>query len=258
MNVKKLIATNLEPKLGAVYTPIEVATSVCDLVLKSFADRRHSSLKILEPSVGDGLFIKALDSFGVEYKLTAVDLNPNVIQQLKAEVKGLERQFIHANYIDYANENKTIKYDLIIGNPPFIKKHDYTEQFKLSLDELCLSVNYDRKELKNAWAAFVVAAESSLEENGILSFIVPYELMNVAYGQKLQQSIFALFSRVDIYIPDEKAFKEIDQDAVLFVAKKQCNNEKGLFVHRVNSLSDLQSRSVGRIDVSKKKTCQLI
>lgn len=257
MNVKNLMETDFEPKLGAVYTPIEVATSVCGLVLENFKNRGGSSLNILEPSVGDGLFIKALDSFEVEYQLTAVDLNPNVIQQLKEEVKGAHRQFIHANYIDYANENRNIKYDLIIGNPPFIKKHDYTAEFKLSLDELCLGVNYDRKDLKNAWAAFVVAAENALEENGILSFIVPYELMNVAYGQELQQSVFSLFSRVDIYIPDEKAFKEIDQDAVLFVAQKQGNHENGVFAHRVTSLSDLQSLSVGKIDVSNKENLSI-
>ena len=119
------------------------------------------------------------------------------------------------------------------------------------MDKLSLALDYDRKDLKNAWSAFVVAAESSLTKNGILSFIVPYEIMNVAYGQKLQRTIFSKFKRVDIYIPDEKAFKNIDQDAVLFIAQKETSEDFGVFAHRVSSLSELGSLSFGRIEVTK-------
>ena len=257
MNVKN---NNVEPKLGAVYTPIEIATSVCDLVLSKLIIKENKTVSILEPSVGDGLFIKALDRFEIDFNLTAVDINANVISELKLnQTKDLssKRKFINANYIDYKNSYKNKKFNLIIGNPPFIKKHDFTREFKESLDQLSENLKYDRKDLKNAWAAFVVAAEHSLTRDGVLSFIVPYELMNVAYGQKLQQSVFTLFKRVDIYIPDEKAFKEIDQDAVVFIAQKTSNEEHGVFVHRVNCLSNLSILSSGKINLTEKENLSI-
>lgn len=244
-----MIKNDLEPKLGAIYTPIEIAKAVSHLVISKF---KKNELDILEPSVGDGLFIKAIDGVGVKYHLTAIDINKEVISILENESPGnnsLSKTFINADFIDYSNNNNN-QYDLIFGNPPFIKKHDYTDDFKESIKKLSELSNYDLKDLKNAWAAFVVASVESLKADGILSFIVPYELMNVSYGQNLQKALFIDFERVDIYVPDEKAFKGIDQDAVLFIAQKKSVNEPGVYVHRVSSLCNLRIISTGTLNLN--------
>lgn len=247
--------TNPQNKLGVVYTPIEVALPVAKLAISKCTKK---SLNILEPSVGDGLFLKAILQTG--HKITSVDIDKEVLKQLSESTNELPQNdyfFIESDFIEYSLKRTPLSFDLIIGNPPFIKKHDYSENFKSSIESLSSAAEYPKKHLKNAWAAFVVASERLLSKNGVLSFIVPYELMTVSYGQTLQQLIFTRFERVDIYIPDEKAFKDIDQDAVAFVAQKKTKTQKGIYIHRVSSLSELNIISTSNIDYQNTSNVSL-
>lgn len=232
-------------KLGVVYTPSEVAHSITRLVLGTVSGK----LSILEPSVGDGAFLSAMFKLlRGQYAITAIDIDKTVVSALQEKYAESPVKVIASDFIKYSNKNYDLRYDLVIGNPPFIRKHDYSPEFKAEISLLSSAVAYPEKHLKNAWAAFIVAAERLLSSDGVLAFIVPYELMNVSYGQELQKLIFQKFERVDVYIPDEKAFKSIDQDAVAFVARKRRGKTRGgLFINRVKSLSNLASISSSKV-----------
>lgn len=83
----------------------------------------------------------------------------------------------------------------------------------------------------------------------VLAFIVPYELMNVNYGNSLLKHLATELSRIDVYIPDDKAFKAIDQDAVILILSKKGSQKNKVNVHRVKSLSDLKPLSSRRLDL---------
>jgi tRNA1(Val) A37 N6-methylase TrmN6 len=226
--------------LGVVYTPVEIANSITQLTLSKC---KKKVLHILEPSVGDGYFLQSIEKeITTKFEVTAVDIDGDVVDGLKERLDSLflkKTNLINSDFIQYALSHELTKFDLIIGNPPFIRKHNYSTEFKKNLDLLSQKNAYPLKDLKNSWAAFIIAANSLLSNKGVMSFIVPYELMNVAYGQAIQKHIFPQFERVDVYIPDQKAFKDIDQDAVVFVAQKKSDEESGVFINRVDCLSRL-------------------
>lgn len=243
---------------GVVYTPIDIAKSISKLTLSKCTNK---PLKILEPSVGDGYFVDALHGFLTsEFNITAIDIDSDVIRGLSTRYDVSYQKkinLLNQDFIEYAISTKDEKFDLIIGNPPFIKKHNYSSNFKNTLDKLSEKTGCQCKDLKNSWAAFVVASEPLLAEDGVLSFIVPYELMTVSYGQAIQKSIFPKFERVDVYIPDQKAFKEIDQDAIIFVAQKTTKEETGIFIQRVECLSNLSSISTYKVNYLTSKNISL-
>lgn len=216
---------------GVVYTPVPIAAAIVALL-----DRLGVAMTggVLEPSVGEGAFLTALTNHGARPERTlAIDIDPQRLDTLAAEYVGLATHC--GDFIRYVLDRPGARFDLIVGNPPYIRRKNFDVGFSEALDALGQRQAYPRPNLKNAWAAFVIAAESVLAQDGTLAFVVPYELMNVDYGLALQRHVFPKFERVDILVPKEKAFKQIDQDAVVVIARRRAQ-DPGVFVHDVANL----------------------
>lgn len=230
----------MKRKLGVVYTPESISSHLTEIALNACTAKR---LRILEPSVGDGSFLKAIAELSTnKHRVSAVDVDGDIVQSLSNTFKrrfAKTSEFVEANFLDFALDDPKRRYHLVLGNPPFIRKHSFSDEFKVSIERLSFSTQFDRKHLKNAWAAFIVAAETILRDDGVMALVVPYELVNVDYGETLQREIFCKFDRVDIYLPSKRAFEAIEQDAVAFVARKKTTLSNGIYIHGVESLATI-------------------
>lgn len=234
----------IERLLGVVYTPDDVASELTKFALA----RRHKVPNtILEPSAGDGAFLRALAA------LTEGSLRVHGLDIDQAATDLLERDFPAAkfkcqDFIEYAVTHDGPKYDLVIGNPPYIRRHNFGGALMKSIEDLSQIADYPLSELKNAWAAFVVASSMLLSDTGVLAFIVPYELLNVKYGQYLQAFLVDNFVSVEVFTPQDKAFRKLDQDAVALVASKAAPKAiSGVTLSSVKTLAKLEpikSRSI--------------
>ena len=242
MNIKRDVRLPLKitqkQLKGVVYTPKEVARELTKL---SCAKKNLSNTTVLEPSIGNGEFLKALLNLGVKIKNTeGIDVSKIAIRQLKDNFG--EVNLFHEDFISFSLKQSVKKYDVVIGNPPYIRRHNYTKKLYYNISRLSKITGYPLSDLKNAWAAFIIAAFTQLKPDGVLAFILPYELMNVGYGKKMQLWLNKNFKRVDIFIPQNKAFPEIEQDAIALIARNDCLFDDGFFMHKVNCLSSLDAR----------------
>ena len=248
------VLLNLEPSkdrlLGVVYTPDDVASE-----LTRFALERHHRVpnRILEPSAGDGAFLRALaDSTKAGLSVYGFDIDQEAVDLLKKEFPAAN--FKCKDFIEYAVDYDGPKYDIVIGNPPYIRRHNFGEELKESVERLSQVASYPFSELKNAWAAFVVASSMLLSDEGVLAFVVPYELLNVKYGQYLQAFLIENFGSVEIFTPHDKAFRELDQDAVaLIVSRAAPKANTGVTLSSVKSLARLQPTRSRNICFSGKQ-----
>ncbi|SNB61990.1 MULTISPECIES: Eco57I restriction-modification methylase domain-containing protein [unclassified Agrobacterium] len=237
---------------GAVYTPEGVAAS---LVKHLSSSLKRQPANILEPSVGDGEFLRALRKQKFNGRVTLVDIDDQVIERLQQDepVDGGEADFVISDFLAYASEllrSQAQSFDLIIGNPPFIRAHNFSSSLKAALLDLADVTGYERAEFKNSWAAFLAASSHLVSGSGVLAFILPYELITVAYGQKALKRLLAQFARIDIYISDAKAFPEIDQDALIVIAQKDPAEKSGLYINKVASLHALGEQNCVPVDIS--------
>ena len=228
---------------GAVYTPVEVAEAV---IRYAMCDLPSRQLRVLEPSVGDGAFLAHLTALMPENDYVAIDIDHHVIEKLSenAESWPVSTTLYATDFLQFACdeiETGKSKFDLIVGNPPFIRKHNFTEDFKDATKRLADLVDYPVPNLKNSWAAFLVASAKLVADDGVVAFVLPYELLTVAYGHAALNEMLEVFPRIDLFVSDEKAFPEIDQDAIIFVGRRRPTNSQGLFVQRVQQMSDLTS-----------------
>lgn len=243
---------------GSVYTPPEVAHALVEFIATILP---CDSPKTLEPSVGDGSFVNALAETLPQATLSAIDINSDVISQLKARTwaGSAPHQFEVGDFLRFVLDrfDKSELFDLILGNPPFIRKHSFNDEFKTNLKALASAVHYPLSNLKNSWTAFLLASTSLLNERGVVAFILPYELMTVAYGQAALKFLAGKFHRIDLFVSNEKAFPEIDQDAIIFVGQKCTDTEGGLFVQRVRSMTYLSDRIEHEIKIASDRTLAL-
>lgn len=234
---------------GAVYTPSDIAAAVVSVVKNILPSQ---SLNILEPSVGDGAFLNEMMGLLKGHQFTAVDIDKMAIKQLKRRLaeRATSVSFKTGDFVSYAStfiSAESRPFDLIIGNPPFIRKHNFSEEFKEGLESFAAVTGYPFKDLKNSWAAFLLASSRIVSEGGIVAFIVPYELMTVEYGQRILQTLLGEFERINIFVSKNKAFPAIDQDAVIFIGEKKCSHNKGLYINSVEHMSDLSAPKVHKL-----------
>lgn len=233
---------------GAVYTPDGVASAIIELLKPMLPS---GPLRTLEPSVGDGAFLSHMPPAALRgFSYTLVDIDQSVIDRLEERLGKSAASFVTTDFVQFAIEHKIKSrraFDLIVGNPPFIRKHNFSEEFKDQLADFAECFDYPAKDLKNAWAFFLVASIRLLSDKGLVAFVLPYELMTVNYGQALLKYAAGKLARIDVFISDEKAFKNIDQDAVIFVGQKTASGDAGLFVNRVPSFTCLKSDSSSKI-----------
>lgn len=231
-------------EIGSYYTPQRLANFVANYCMSRIDE---DSISILEPSVGDGVFIEAINASTQVNNFDTIELevvereNEELIKAIEKNDNGIIDLITNnQDYLAFHTENKN-RYSLIIGNPPYVKSNLLTEkQKKLALD-IHLEQHLSNKRINNIWTAFLVSAISKLEDNGILAFVLPLELLQVKFTSEIRELLKQTFARLEIFMFDELQFQECKgQDTVLLIAFKEHQYE-GTYYTTIGNLDDLEN-----------------
>ena len=233
------------PAKGVVYTPEAIADEVTRTALDSYEGVPD---RILEPSVGEGAFVKSLACHEIGGScITAVDIDGVVIERVRDCYEAIEA--IHADFLDYALERENGSFDLIIGNPPFLKRADCGVGFRNRLAEASERTGFPAGELKNAWAAFAVVAADLVDSGGVLALVLPHQLLTAQYGRAVQTHLVKTGFELDVFAPDSKAFSSIEQDAVVLIARRSADGLGPVRVFRVREFWNLEPSASATVDI---------
>jgi adenine-specific DNA-methyltransferase len=163
-NSIKHIAKN---KFGQYFTPKVVADFMVGL-----ADISANS-KILEPSCGEGIFLEILQQKGYN-NLTGYEID-----------QDLAKEFPFVRHESFVSANIDDKFDLIIGNPPYIRWKNLEDELK---QELSLNSIWNKyfNSLCDYLYIFILKSIELLNENGQLIFICPEYWMNTTHSLTLR------------------------------------------------------------------------
>lgn len=244
----QLIKNASEDKLrGGFYTPNPIAA----FILK-WAFNGNQELDILEPSCGDGVFLKEIQKSGYQYNsVTAVEYDESEAE--KSRNIGLEKsQVIHSDFHDFCiNTDK--RFDLIIGNPPYIRYQYFDKQQQKFAAEIFDKANLKYSKLTNAWVSFVVGSSLLLKEQGKIGFVLPAEILQVSYAQALREFLAHFYNKINIVSFEKLVFPDIQQEVVLLLCEKN-NSKTHLIEHlELRDADELQKLDVTRLKSPKKK-----
>ena len=244
----KLIKNASADKLrGGYYTPYPIA----DFILKwGINDSKES--EILEPSCGDGVFIHQLVKNQLPFKkLTGVEFNPE--EAKKANGIGLKNtQILNTDFHQFCNETKN-RFDLIIGNPPYIRYQYFEPQQQIEAENIFIKAGLKYSRLTNAWVSFVVGSSLLLKEKGKIGFVIPAELLQVSYAKQLRQFLTFFYNKINIISFKKLVFPGIQQEVVLLLCEKDNSSKKNIEHLELTDASELKALDVKRLRSPQKK-----
>ena len=234
---------------GAYFTP-EAITDPVVRIIQSVGWIRG---RILEPSCGDGAFLKAIQKFGLgnECTVDAIELDRESFKIAYSKF-GRTRGFrvSHGDFFDVAKTTSHGSYDLIIGNPPYIRYQYLTEAQRAEIAEIFTDNGLRVNKLVNAWVGFVVACIQFLKEGGHLVFVLPAELLQVKYSEDLREYLLKTCSKLTVVTFEKLVFPVIEQEVVILMAEKG-SREPEMRIIRLDDSANLKTLDFRQVPFRK-------
>lgn len=208
-SLTKSISKEEKKSNGIYFTP----PSTIERNLKMLSEMPIEVNKILEPSCGSCEYVRQLKEVYPDAELTAIEYNGTIYDKMKSTY-----DIMCEDYLKFQTEER---YDLIIGNPPYYV-------LDKSLVDPYYHTYYDGR--PNIFILFIIKSLSLLEDNGVLSFILPKNFINCLYYEKTRKYIhenylvYALFENDDKYI-------ETQQETITLVIQKTTPKPESEFVY---------------------------
>ena len=227
---------------GGFYTLEPIAS----FILK-WAFNGNKELDIIEPSCGDGVFLKEIQKGNYQYNsVTAIEFDE--IEAIKSKKIGLDKsKIINSDFHDFCINTKQ-KFDLVIGNPPYIRYQYFDKEQQKKASEIFGKAKLKYSKLTNAWVSFVVGSSLLLKEQGKIGFVLPAEILQVNYAQPLREFLAQFYNKINIVSFEKLVFPDIQQEVVLLLCEKNNTN-----THLIEHLELKDAEELKNLDVSKLK-----
>ena len=124
----------------------------------------------------------------------------------------------------------------IIYNPPYIRYQYLQEKQRECQAQILKSHGMKSNKLINAWVAFMVACIQLLSEKGKIAFVIPAEILQVAYAEDLRLYLADNLAKITLITFEQLVFPDIEQEVVVFIGEKG-NEEKGIRIIEMKDLS---------------------
>lgn len=250
---------SLRKKYGQFFTSPETAIFMAEL----FEIPRQKSLTILDPGAGSGILSVALierlqsNQYIEKINLVCYENDSNILELLKSNLdwvcshseKKISYQINTDNYIlnqmsDYnnmldANPNPR-KFDLVIGNPPYMKvAKDAPEA--LAMPDVCYGA-------PNLYFLFASMSLFNLRDAGEMVYIIPRSWTSGAYFKHFRQAFLSLgaLEHIHLFVSRDKVFEKesVLQETIIIRVKKTATKPEFITISTTQCNSDFANRTL--------------
>lgn len=190
--------------LGRFDTPRPIAQA-----LATWAIRKPNE-KVLEPSVGGGVFVRSserrlrdLGSTSPRGQIFACDIDPDACSAIVNYGWSIRQTYCDDFLL--IRENRLPLVDTVIGNPPYLRlarfSREYCETVRSEMNRFAFAPGKS-----SLWAVFVVKAYSRLKVGGRIAFVLPEAVLHTDYGRHLLDWVSARFSSTVLISVRERCF----------------------------------------------------
>jgi len=198
----KKISKDEKKENGIYFTPPKTVNKTIHLL----EPYMKNIFNILEPSCGSCEYILSLNEKYKNIKITGIELNNTIYESIKS-IENTNIKIYNENFLEYREDKK---YDLIIGNPPYfvMKKTDVDNQYYKYFEGR-----------PNIFILFIIKSLNILNDNGILSFVLPKSFSNCLYYDKTRKYINDNYQILHI-IENKDSYIETNQETITLIIKK--------------------------------------
>ena len=243
-------------KYGQFFTSIETARYMASLFIISSGWKKIS---VLDAGAGSGILscamVERLAGFDEieEIELTCYETDKNILPLLqenislikefsnkKINVEIIEENYITSQYLDFNNmlggNKNPKKYDLVIGNPPYMKIHKEAPE-AMAMPQICYGA-------PNLYFIFAAMGLFNLKDDGEMVYIIPRSWTSGAYFRRFREYFLSEGKLMHIHLFGSRniAFDKDDvlQETIIVKVKKTRVEPDNVIITSTNTNKDFK------------------
>jgi len=218
-----------EKSTGVVYTPKEMATYIVKNTISEEEIIKNPYIKIIDPSCGSGnliiqcynylkeIYIRNLNTINeknnlvlredqidehiLKNNLYGFDIDNMAIKVLVIDLFLATGYLINENFYnaDFLIEESDVKFDIFIGNPPYVGQKSIEKSYSSRLKQLYKNIYKDKGDLSYC---FFQASLNRLNKGGKITFITSRYFLEAPSGCELRKTLketCSIYRIVDFY-----------------------------------------------------------
>ena len=199
---------------------------ITDSVVQSIKDIVPNEPMVLEPSYGTGNFIRSIKKHLPNAKIDGYEIDKDMFDTtqhalaMSAKFEPLDIKNVSCYNDDFLFSECHKKYDLIIGNPPYVELvySFYPPNLKYAFKKIYAKKGQGRVNLVHA---FMDRSFELLKRSGVIAFLLPSTILSSPWYNEVRKIIYENYS-IKTFIPDVR-FKGVAMTVSLLVIKKNKN-----------------------------------
>ncbi len=250
---------SLRKKYGQFFTSKETAVFMAEL----FTIPKREVISVLDPGAGSGILsvalierLQAVPSIR-KIELVCYENDPNVLDLLRSNlewvcshaIKEVTFQIVTDNYILSQMDNYNLmlgavlnprKFDLVIGNPPYMKvPKDAPEA--MAMPDVCYGA-------PNLYFLFASMSLFNLKDNGEMVYIIPRSWTSGAYFKRFRQKFLddGALEHIHLFVSRDKVFEKesVLQETIIIKVKKTTVKPDSITITTTQSNADFSQKTV--------------
>lgn len=237
-------------RYGQFFTSGEIARYMADL----FVIPEKEKISILDAGAGSGILtcslVERLNTIeGIkQIDITCYETDLNVLPLLQENLAYIQREsekiiaiqitrdnYITSQYLDFncliGGKVNPKKYDLVIGNPPYMKIPKDAPEAK-AMPNICYGA-------PNMYSIFAAMGLFNLKDNGEMVYIIPRSWTSGAYFKKFREYFLSQGKLLHIHLfgSRKRVFdkEEVLQETIIVKVKKTCEKPESVKITSTNT-----------------------
>jgi adenine-specific DNA methylase len=219
-------AVSAEKLRGGFYSP-DVLVDLCLRRSEELIGDR--SVRVLEPSSGDGAFIRGLDRSNLAHKvddLEAIEIFEVEAQKTEQaiEAASFTATARTANVLDW-NETSSASFDLALGNPPYVRFQFVTQEDKQRALTIGSGLGITGSAVSNLWIPVFLLAIERLVDGGVFSMILPTEFLTGVSAGRVRSWLLSSTKNLTIDLFKPGSFPAVLQEVLVLTGRKVASRD---------------------------------
>ncbi|MFE0245997.1 Eco57I restriction-modification methylase domain-containing protein [[Kitasatospora] papulosa] len=208
---------------GGFYSPVPLV-AVCLERIQELLSGGRTGLRLLEPSAGDGAFIRGLRAHPLRENVDSVLAAELIAEEAAAcaeagrgasfQVQVRQGSFLNPSLVSEE------EFDAAVGNPPFVRFQFVGDEERLFALDVAEKMGLTLKGVSNLWIPIFLGALNKLREGGAFAFIIPAECLTGISASTVRRWLLRNVSelRVDLFSPG--SFPGVLQEIVILSGRR--------------------------------------
>lgn len=182
-------------------------------------------LRVLEPTAGDGAFVRGLAGHRLAARtgwVTAVEIVESEATAAGGHLRAaaLAGEVVRGSFLHWAATAQP-DYDLAVGNPPFVRFQFVDAEQRAQAQTVAERVGITVRGVSNLWQPVLVGALAALRPGGVFAFIVPAEIFTGISGHDVREWLHTNVIDLHLDVFEAGSFPQVLQEVVVISGRRR-------------------------------------